>query len=470
MSVNSFPTVSFKLRFLPAIPGTNAVNKVDKRGDVMLGYLTLNADPITALGAATKQYVDLKGIGNVVASGTPSAGQIARWTDATHIEGIATGSLGFAPLNSPVFTGDPQAPTPAVSDNDTSIATTAYVKANLANFQPLDADLTSLAGASATNAIFYRSVADTWAPVTIGANLTFSGGTLAATGGGGGGGITSINSMTGPAISIVGGTGITVNNGSNITTVLGALFSSSAQGDVPASGGGTANFLRADGTWVAPVGGGSVPTYQTFTSGSGTYTTPANCKQIEVTLVGGGGGGCGGGSTPSDNATAAGNTTFGSGPLFQAGGGGNGRAGSASGMGGTGGTVSGSGTPIASFVGGTGDGASVAASSVGGNGGMGGSSTLGGGGGGGAYVSGNNAGRAAAANTGAGGGGGGTTAANLQQGAGGGAGATIQAIINSPAATYSYAVGTGGAGGSAGTSGGAGGNGGSGIIIVKEIY
>jgi len=33
-----------------------------------------------------------------------------------------------ANIASPVFTGDPQAPTPAVSDNDTSIATTAYVQ------------------------------------------------------------------------------------------------------------------------------------------------------------------------------------------------------------------------------------------------------------------------------------------------------------------------------------------------------
>jgi hypothetical protein len=36
----------------------------------------------------------------------------------------------YAPLASPVFTGDPQAPTPATSDNDTSIATTAYVQNN----------------------------------------------------------------------------------------------------------------------------------------------------------------------------------------------------------------------------------------------------------------------------------------------------------------------------------------------------
>lgn len=41
----------------------------------------------------------------------------------------ARANLGAAPLAGPVFTGDPQAPTPATADNDTSIATTAYVKA-----------------------------------------------------------------------------------------------------------------------------------------------------------------------------------------------------------------------------------------------------------------------------------------------------------------------------------------------------
>lgn len=39
---------------------------------------------------------------------------------------------GKASLASPVFTGDPRAPTPSTSDNDTSIATTAFVKTVLA--------------------------------------------------------------------------------------------------------------------------------------------------------------------------------------------------------------------------------------------------------------------------------------------------------------------------------------------------
>lgn len=41
---------------------------------------------------------------------------------------LATVGTGNAPLNNPVFTGDPQAPTAAVGDNDQSIATTAFVK------------------------------------------------------------------------------------------------------------------------------------------------------------------------------------------------------------------------------------------------------------------------------------------------------------------------------------------------------
>lgn len=39
-------------------------------------------------------------------------------------------------------------------------------------------------------------------------------------------------------------------------TALLDTFTSGAKGLVPASGGGTTNFLRADGTWAAPSGGG----------------------------------------------------------------------------------------------------------------------------------------------------------------------------------------------------------------------
>jgi hypothetical protein len=41
-------------------------------------------------------------------------------------------------------------------------------------------------------------------------------------------------------------------------TLTISTFTSGASGIVPASGGGTVNFLRADGTWAAPAGGGGV--------------------------------------------------------------------------------------------------------------------------------------------------------------------------------------------------------------------
>lgn len=57
------------------------------------------------------------------------------------------------------------------------------------------------------------------------------------------------------------------------TTAFLNLFSSSLQGLVPASGGGTTNFLRADGTWATPAGGGGggVSSFNTRT-GSVTLT------------------------------------------------------------------------------------------------------------------------------------------------------------------------------------------------------
>lgn len=44
-----------------------------------------------------------------------------------------SGMDGFAPINSPAFTGSPTAPTPSTSDSDTSVATTAFVWAAIAS-------------------------------------------------------------------------------------------------------------------------------------------------------------------------------------------------------------------------------------------------------------------------------------------------------------------------------------------------
>lgn len=69
-------------------------------------------------------------------NGTASAGVSADASRADHVHpvdpSIASGLALKANLASPVFTGDPKAPTPATSDNDTSIATTAFVQALVA--------------------------------------------------------------------------------------------------------------------------------------------------------------------------------------------------------------------------------------------------------------------------------------------------------------------------------------------------
>ena len=92
-----------------------------------------------------------------------------------------------------------------------------------------------------------------------GINLGISGQTITITntGGGGGGGVASLNGLTG-VLTIAAGAGISVNAAGTTITVGGRLFSSTAQGDVTASGGGTVNFLRADGTWATPAGGGGL--------------------------------------------------------------------------------------------------------------------------------------------------------------------------------------------------------------------
>jgi hypothetical protein len=211
----------------------------------------------------------------------------------------------------------------------------------------------------------------------------------------------------------------------------------------------------------------AVPTIQTFTSGTAaTYTTPANCLWIEVSVVAGGGGGSGAqnsgstivagsdGTASSFNSVVAnpgkGGTGSSSGGVF---------AGGAGGVGGTG-------TATRRMPGHPGGGGStnVAQGNPSGNGG--GSVLLGGGGVG--VSNGATAGNAGATNSGGGGGGAyNNGGSNNNTGPGGGGGESLYLIITNPSATYAYTVGPGGAGGSSSTTGGAGATG---WIQVIEHY
>lgn len=77
------------------------------------------------------------------------------------------------------------------ANNSVTARSAAELKTDLlltigTNVQAWDPDLDALAALSGTNTIYYRSTANTWAAVTIGSNLSFSSGTLSASGGSGG--------------------------------------------------------------------------------------------------------------------------------------------------------------------------------------------------------------------------------------------------------------------------------------------
>jgi hypothetical protein len=258
----------------------------------------------------------------------------------------------------------------------------------------------------------------------------------------------------------------TVNGWENVTNpILGDIVYDSSRSAFFGYGevSSTPTWLQFSGTSATPV----APTMQVFTSGSGTYTTPAGVLYIEVEMIGGGGGGAGSSTVAANNGGSGGNggtTTFGT-SLLSAGGG----SGAPFGTGyGTGGAASITSPAIGNTTGGgSGTGAGNSPTLVGMPGGMGGVSFFGGAGGG--SNSGASAGGAAVSNSGSGGGGAGAMTSSYA-GGGGGAGAYVKAIISSPSATYSYSVGAAGSSGSAGTSGATGGAGAAGKIIVTEYY
>jgi hypothetical protein len=195
-----------------------------------------------------------------------------------------------------------------------------------------------------------------------------------------------------------------------------------------------------------------LPTLTKFLSGSSTYTTPADCVRLRVRMVGGGGGGF------ADVAgTAGGNTTFGTSLLVAGGGTYDGGGGTASiaapafglAIKGEDGEMGRRNDPQVYWL----------------AGGKGGNTPFGGAGFGSMDVA---AGHAAA-NSGSGGGGGGSPNSTYYAYYGGGAGGYVEAIINNPAASYSYAVGAKGIGAPAGTHCIAG-NGGEGLILIDEYY
>jgi len=74
--------------------------------------------------------------------------------------------------------------------------------------------------------------------------------------------------------------------GTQATTLLD-VFSATLKGLAPASGGGTTNFLRADGTWTTPGGGGSVTSVSVVSANgfAGTVATASSTPAITLTTT-----------------------------------------------------------------------------------------------------------------------------------------------------------------------------------------
>lgn len=244
-------------------------------------------------------------------------------------------------------------------------------------------------------------------------------------------------------------TGATYTNNGNTFTVVNTVASGV---EIKMTGNGEP---EASGT-LTKTGG----------TGDSTLTFYAVRKPLwlKVRAIGGGGGGGGNGTSGQGAGGTGGNSSF---STYQASGGGGGPSGSNSGFGDGGATNANTGSPSINILGARGFSPNIPSAVLATNllGGQGGAGFFGGAGWGGRSV----AGGAGAANSGGGGGGaGGNT--TVFPGAGGASGSYFETKIDSPSATYSYAVGAAGTAGTAGTSGNAGGAGGSGLVIVEEFF
>jgi Repeat of unknown function (DUF5907) len=522
MSLTAYPTLrlkltmpqALKLQFLPAIPGSSATaaaaaaeaaaaqaqaaadaavaataNKVDKSGDVMSGFLTLNADPTAVLHAATKQYVDSHsgaGItdgnkGDITVSGSGAVWTIdndavtyakiqnvsvtarflGRFSGGTGNVEEGTGTQATALLD--VFTSTLKGLAPLSGGGTTNFlradgtwATPPGGGGGLSDAFQIITDGTTPSSAVGAGTFKLR----TTSPLTVATqnnDATHGDNALFGLANGDRGDITLIGATPGTTWTIDNDV-VTYAKMQNVSAASRLIGRGSAGGLGDPEEITLGTGLSMTGTTLAATASApATPTRQIFTSGSGTYTTPANCRWIEVELVGGGGGG-GGGSNTGGTGGTGGNTTF---STLAGGGGGGGGAG----FGGAVGTASGGDINFAGARGATGanvaDGITFAAGNTGGtsyfsSGGVGAYAAVGG---------------APSANSGAGGAGGGTNSATANQGGGGGAaGGYVRKLIVSPAATYSYAVGAAGTLGAGNAVGYNGAAGAAGIIIVTEYY
>lgn len=125
------------------------------KANIQSGYFTITGSPKILDGN--------QAAGKIL---TSDANGVATWTSPA-TNGTVT-SVGITP------------PAAGITVSGSPITTSGSFTLSLAD------DLAALEALTGTNTIYYRSAASTWTPVTIGSGLSFTSGTLTATGGGSG--------------------------------------------------------------------------------------------------------------------------------------------------------------------------------------------------------------------------------------------------------------------------------------------
>lgn len=173
----------------------------------------------------------------ICADATVGAAVWQRVTDANDLGALAYKSNVDLTTGSTDYVGTLPVNHGGTGSTSASAARTALGLEIGTNVQAFDADLSALAALTGTNTIYYRSAASTWTAVTIGSNLTFSGGTL----NGNAGSVTSV-ALTVPSFLSVAGSPVTTS-GTLAVTLANQTANTGFWG--PTSGGAAAPTFRA---------------------------------------------------------------------------------------------------------------------------------------------------------------------------------------------------------------------------------
>jgi len=254
--------------------------------------------------------------------GTAAAGSSTSWSRGDHVHPIDTSR---APLASPVFTGDPQAPTAAPGDNDTSIATTAFVHAAVAagvsstGSPILNVQIFASSGTYTPTAGCAGAILECVGGGGGGASIVGGTGTIYGCAGGGSGGysrkvVTAATIGASQAVTIGaggnGGSGNTAGTGGGATSV-GSLCV--ANGGLRGGLGTTANmsFYTSAGAGGSTTGAVGDVTIAGNPGGMGDYSQAAST----ITAGVGGASYFGGGGVPGNQAAGATNVAGGAGSV-----------------------------------------------------------------------------------------------------------------------------------------------------------